>query len=391
MIKCLFLLSLMCVAHPLCFSEVIRLKNGKTIEADIIDKTGSCVKVNIAGVPVTYYLEDIAEIKGLENAAPKQAKNTVTCKVNKKFYLKALSDVYNLKFCMPLPQQDSLYQKISDIVVYPEKNAFIKADSGVDIPIFYFGALSGANTAIVGVNYTVTFDVEPSTIDRSKIADTYSKLDAEYTRYIGSESDIDIDDPLIKEKMHTITDSLGNPYDKAKALYDFITSYIHYDMNLAMQVMSGGWYEPAKPMDTLQSGKGICYDIAKLYVALARSAGIPSRVVRGVAFQPQEGVNTYVVKIGHAWAEIYLPTYGWQKVDPTSGIAEKDRFFCFNEISHIAEEYGLMSAREFGSLEKGWSLQLRTKSQVARIPLQVAEEIEIEVVPNSPSKEDKKP
>jgi len=44
------------------YAEVIKFKNNKTIEAQIIEKTDQYIKVNISGVSVKYYLSDIESI-----------------------------------------------------------------------------------------------------------------------------------------------------------------------------------------------------------------------------------------------------------------------------------------------------------------------------------------
>jgi len=49
---------------PSIFSEVILLKSGETVEGKIIEKTDKSLKVDIANVPLTYYIEDIESIDG---------------------------------------------------------------------------------------------------------------------------------------------------------------------------------------------------------------------------------------------------------------------------------------------------------------------------------------
>lgn len=46
------------------YSEVIKLKNGKTINAEIIEKTGEYIKVNISDIAITHYLDEIESIDG---------------------------------------------------------------------------------------------------------------------------------------------------------------------------------------------------------------------------------------------------------------------------------------------------------------------------------------
>jgi len=48
------------------YPETIKLKSGKTLDAKIIEKTDKYIKVNISGIPITYYLEDIEAIDGIK-------------------------------------------------------------------------------------------------------------------------------------------------------------------------------------------------------------------------------------------------------------------------------------------------------------------------------------
>ncbi|MDD5584883.1 MAG: transglutaminase-like domain-containing protein [Candidatus Omnitrophica bacterium] len=374
-VSAIFLSAFLFFCLPL-FAETITLKSGKTVEGKIVERTDAYIKMEILGIPVTYYLDEIASLPS--QAADTKNKKTVSYKVTKKFYLRAAEETHFLKFCMPSPQNSAVRQTITDIATFPQANAHIKDSAGADVPIFYFGLLKSGSAAIVGLGYNVEFQTAPLEIVPSSIPDHYPASDTSFEPYLHSEGDINISHPMIREKAHVLTASLKNPYLKAKAIYDFLTGYLQYDQALANQIMSMSGHESRKPDETLSLRKGICYDIAKLYVALARAAGVPARVVRGVAFASDKPRLKYIEKIGHAWAEIYLPVYGWVPVDPTFGLARKDTFFCFDNTSHIAEEYGLASVKEFGSVEKGWALQIRMQQKSMRFPLNVEEEIVIE-------------
>lgn len=63
-------------------------------------------------------------------------------------------------------------------------------------------------------------------------------------------------------------------------------------------------------LEVLQTRRGDCNEHTQLFVALARSAGIPTRIAAGLGFQ--DGRFYY-----HAWPEVYLN--GWVAVDPTFG------------------------------------------------------------------------
>jgi transglutaminase-like putative cysteine protease len=64
-------------------------------------------------------------------------------------------------------------------------------------------------------------------------------------------------------------------------------------------------------LETLKTRNGNCQTHARLYTALARAAGIPTRFVSGLIYSKGQGF------VYHSWAESYLN--GWVAVDPTFG------------------------------------------------------------------------
>jgi len=52
------------------FAETIVLKSGKTVEGKIIEKTDKYIKIDIHGVPLTYYSDEIESINGEEMPLP---------------------------------------------------------------------------------------------------------------------------------------------------------------------------------------------------------------------------------------------------------------------------------------------------------------------------------
>lgn len=86
--------------------------------------------------------------------------------------------------------------------------------------------------------------------------------------------------------------------EKLAAIFAYITDNITYDYDLAASVKSG--YIP-DPDSTLKKKKGICFDYASLVTAMARTQGIPTRLVIGYAAD-----NIY-----HAWNEVYTKETGW--------------------------------------------------------------------------------
>ncbi|MFH1621845.1 MAG: hypothetical protein ABIA97_01830 [Candidatus Omnitrophota bacterium] len=58
--KKLLIVTIFCLLIvPFCLAETIELKSGKTRTGDIVERTDEYIKLEIGGVPVTYYLDEI--------------------------------------------------------------------------------------------------------------------------------------------------------------------------------------------------------------------------------------------------------------------------------------------------------------------------------------------
>jgi transglutaminase-like putative cysteine protease len=82
----------------------------------------------------------------------------------------------------------------------------------------------------------------------------------------------------------------------------------------------------ADPVDEFLFGtrRGFCEHYAAAFVVLMRSAGIPARVVTGYQGGEYNPLGDYWLirqSDAHAWAEVWLPDGGWQRVDPTAAVA----------------------------------------------------------------------
>jgi transglutaminase-like putative cysteine protease len=67
--------------------------------------------------------------------------------------------------------------------------------------------------------------------------------------------------------------------------------------------------------------RGVCQDITHIFIAAARSVGIPARYISG-HFHRGDGVVDQ--DAGHAWAEAFVSDLGWVAFDPANGICTTD-------------------------------------------------------------------
>ena len=63
------------------------------------------------------------------------------------------------------------------------------------------------------------------------------------------------------------------------------------------------------------AGRGICQDMAHLFIACARQLGIPARYVSGLLYRP--GSEEASANANHAWAEAHIDGLGWIGFDPS--------------------------------------------------------------------------
>ena len=67
--------------------------------------------------------------------------------------------------------------------------------------------------------------------------------------------------------------------------------------------------------------RGVCQDYAHIFIACARSGGVPARFVSGHFLRSDGTVHQ---DAGHAWAEAYVPDLGWVGFDPANSICATD-------------------------------------------------------------------
>ncbi len=82
---------------------------------------------------------------------------------------------------------------------------------------------------------------------------------------------------------------------------------------------------------------GVCQDFAHLLIAVARARGIPARYASGYIFSG--GANVLGAEASHAWAEAYLPPFGWVGFDPTNDRLADDSFV----LVALGRDYGDVS------------------------------------------------
>ncbi len=107
-------------------------------------------------------------------------------------------------------------------------------------------------------------------------------------------------DPRIVETARRITGGLDRPRDRAMAVFEWVYRNVRKEPTVSLP----------SAVDVLESMAGDCNEHTYLFAALARAAGIPAKIMVGLAWH--EGAFYY-----HAWPAVYLGR--WIEMDPTWG------------------------------------------------------------------------
>ena len=110
--------------------------------------------------------------------------------------------------------------------------------------------------------------------------------------------------------------SSASDFEKAIALENYLREGFEYDYR---DLTSPDETENEDPVEEFLLGSqiGTAGNFSSAYVLLARSIGLPSRVVSGWAVAPQNKDQIVYTNQAHQWAEVAFKNFGWIRFDPT--------------------------------------------------------------------------
>ncbi len=104
----------------------------------------------------------------------------------------------------------------------------------------------------------------------------------------------------------SVTKAETTPLAKAHAIYDYVFANMRYDKT------GTGWGR-GDALYACDAKRGNCTDFHSLFIAMARSQGIPARFEIGFPL-PAE-VHSGEIPGYHCWADFFEPQHGWVPVD----------------------------------------------------------------------------
>lgn len=235
------------------------------------------------------------------------------------------SDVLPSFFKIYLPM-NSNYQTAYLSSISPEP--YLKGSDSSGSNFLYFFLLPGQKVDVQAKIQILTKGY-PANIDRTG---KMSEIPADLASFTSSAKYWETTDPQIQKLATELIKPNDTVFTNASRVYDYVISKLSYNQaKLNNNVRLGAVGALARP------DYAVCQEYADLYVAILRAGGIPTREPYG--FTDSQELRSSEGNILHAWAEVYLPKFGWLAVDPTWGEAG----IKFDRISfdHLAIDYDL--------------------------------------------------
>ncbi len=122
--------------------------------------------------------------------------------------------------------------------------------------------------------------------------------------------------------------------DKARAIYDYVFTTMRYDKT------GTGWGH-GDVLYACDAKKGNCTDFHSLFIAMARSQGIPARFEIGFPLPPDK--HSAEIAGYHCWSDFYIEGIGWIPVDISEAWKHPERrdyFFGSHDVNRMQFSMG---------------------------------------------------
>ncbi len=231
---------------------------------------------------------------------------------------------------IPLPRQDR-FQRVSAVAI----DSPVRVDV-IDQPT------GGNRVAHLSVNAPVPHSI-PVAIrfnvrrveERADLAEAKRALPeprgGTFAADLGADRLIPIDGEIAQVSAR-VGSSGASPYDQARAIYDYVVATMTYDKT------GTGWGR-GDAIYACDFKKGNCTDFHSLFIAIARSRGIPARFTIGF---PLGASSSGVIPGYHCWAEFYAGGQ-WVPVDASEAWKHhqlRDYYFGHLDANRVAFTMG---------------------------------------------------
>ncbi len=131
-----------------------------------------------------------------------------------------------------------------------------------------------------------------------------------------------------------VTQGKTQPLGKARAIYDYVFTTMRYEKT------GTGWGR-GDVLYACDAKKGNCTDFHSLFIAMARSQGIPARFEIGFSLPPDQDAGE--IAGYHCWSDFYVDGRGWIPVDISEAWRHPEKreyFFGSHDVDRLQFSMG---------------------------------------------------
>ncbi len=260
--------------------------------------------------------------------------------------------LFSFKFHYQLINYNSLFSQKYQIVIPADfKNQVVTFSQISPTPTSSFIDKDG--------NYILSYTLSPkeninvSIRGESKVFSTYNILSStpitqkaltpsEYKIYTSQQPYWQVLNPFIHNLAMKITKGDSTNLSKALSIENYVATHLTYNQKAILDP-NRQRLGAIKALE--EKNNAICQEYVDVFVTLARSAGLPARMIAGYGDPPDINVNPLPPDILHAWVQFYSNRFGWVNSDPTwQSTSGNLNFFGNVGSSHFAlVRYGINS------------------------------------------------
>lgn len=207
-----------------------------------------------------------------------------------------------------------------------------------------------------------------SMLDWEKKNKAYIDFVSQYYTTLPDKTRSALEEIIREEGLDQPSESYKNlPVQAAKAftVADFVRSSARYDLNTLRMPLGKDfvlWF-------LQDSDTGYCVHYASATVALLRAMGIPARYVTGYMVSTEaEQWRTVTMDDAHAWAEFFLPGFGWVPLESTASAASSPEVTEPTAVTTVPDTLPTEAAQPSSSAEAPEQTNAATVNPTAPAP-----------------------
>ena len=221
-----------------------------------------------------------------------------------------------LNLRIPIPC-DTQYQRIEAVTIVPRPVSRKEIPGGGKVAFLRYRHVGPGESrwAFVAVRF------EPLEFEPRKGLLTRRLKPEVRKRCLGSSYKLDPNSDPVQQRAKRLAADKTDPYDIVRAFVADICENFEYELD-----------DRQDDVDTiLAAGKGSCSELSRVFVAMCRARGIPTRFASGTRLRSRHS-PCYVDTVHHRWVEVFLPKYGWFPVDISMAVSRADPERRFGQI-----------------------------------------------------------